>query len=166
MASRRSDITLCRPELLLTKLWRRRMVVEQIRNCCIDRNRGDKRDRTLPLYSNNRFIWISVLVTLLSTPVMAATFVVNSTGDQADISTGDGVCSTNAGTYTLRAAIQQANASASTVSSRTVFSIVTDGIRSRAPMRKYSTCLWQRSAAQNSAKDLDSVIAGLSSRRC
>ena len=40
------------------------------------------------------------------------TFVVNSTGDGADKRTSDGVCSTSQGVCTLRAAIQQANASA------------------------------------------------------
>jgi len=42
----------------------------------------------------------------------AATFVVNSTGDSADSNTADGVCDDGTGACTLRAAIQQANASA------------------------------------------------------
>ncbi|MEW6127039.1 MAG: C25 family cysteine peptidase [Acidobacteriota bacterium] len=41
-----------------------------------------------------------------------ATFVVNSTGDGADANTADGVCNDGAGNCTLRAAIQQANATA------------------------------------------------------
>lgn len=42
----------------------------------------------------------------------AATFTVNSTGDGADSNTSDGVCDDGTGNCTLRAAIQQANASA------------------------------------------------------
>ncbi|MGH9260064.1 MAG: CSLREA domain-containing protein, partial [Acidimicrobiales bacterium] len=38
------------------------------------------------------------------------TLVVNSTVDAADTNPGDGVCATGAGTCTLRAAIQEANA--------------------------------------------------------
>ncbi|MDP8992965.1 MAG: hypothetical protein M3N31_07965, partial [Actinomycetota bacterium] len=38
----------------------------------------------------------------------ALTFVVNSTGDQAD-AVGNGVCATAAGTCTLRAALSEAN---------------------------------------------------------
>src|ERR1700749_3362095 len=45
------------------------------------------------------------------TPARAAsTFTVNSTGDAPDSNTGDGVCDDGAGHCTLRAAIQQANA--------------------------------------------------------
>ncbi len=43
---------------------------------------------------------------------VAATFVVNSTGDGADSDTADGICNDGSGNCTLRAAIQQANASA------------------------------------------------------
>lgn len=42
----------------------------------------------------------------------AATFVVNSTGDTGDTNTGDNVCVASGGGCTLRAAIQQANATA------------------------------------------------------
>ena len=41
----------------------------------------------------------------------AATFIVNSTGDGADANAGDGVCNDGSGNCTLRAAIQEANAS-------------------------------------------------------
>jgi CSLREA domain-containing protein len=44
----------------------------------------------------------------------ATTFVVNSTGDQPDDNTANNVCHTAVGTCTLRAAIQQANATAGT----------------------------------------------------
>ena len=40
----------------------------------------------------------------------AAVFTVNSNGDLADNSPGDGVCNNGAGACTLRAAIQEANA--------------------------------------------------------
>jgi CSLREA domain-containing protein len=44
----------------------------------------------------------------------AATFTVNSTGDGADSNTADGVCDDGSGNCTLRAAIQQANATPGT----------------------------------------------------
>src|SRR5947209_19288119 len=44
----------------------------------------------------------------------ATTFTVNSTGDGADSNVGDGVCNDGAGNCTLRAAIQQANATPGT----------------------------------------------------
>ncbi len=43
-------------------------------------------------------------------PVLAATFTVNSTDDEADASPGNGVCQTAGGQCTLRAAIQEVNA--------------------------------------------------------
>jgi CSLREA domain-containing protein len=43
-------------------------------------------------------------------PASAATFTVNSTGDQADATPGDSACATSGGACTLRAAIQEANA--------------------------------------------------------
>jgi CSLREA domain-containing protein len=39
-----------------------------------------------------------------------ATFTVNSSGDQSDVTPGDGICATSGATCTLRAAIQEANA--------------------------------------------------------
>lgn len=45
----------------------------------------------------------------------AATFTVRSVGDEADSRPGNGVCRTSAGTCTLRAAIQEANASSGPV---------------------------------------------------
>jgi CSLREA domain-containing protein len=52
-----------------------------------------------------------VFFLLFSTPpASAATIVVNSTSDATDANPGDGVCRTSAGTCTLRAAIQEANA--------------------------------------------------------
>ena len=43
-------------------------------------------------------------------PVQAATFVVNTMTDAVDVDPGDGVCSTEADSCSLRAAIQEANA--------------------------------------------------------
>ena len=39
----------------------------------------------------------------------AYSFVVNSTGDASDLIVGDGICYTDTGECTLRAAIQEAN---------------------------------------------------------
>src|SRR5262249_60812352 len=44
-------------------------------------------------------------------PAAAATFTVNSAADTGDANTGDGVCNDGTGACTLRAAIDQANAS-------------------------------------------------------
>ncbi len=49
-------------------------------------------------------------VWLAAIPASAATFVVDSNGDAADASPGDGTCATAAGVCTLRAAIQEHNA--------------------------------------------------------
>jgi hypothetical protein len=61
----------------------------------------------------------SVMMVVLASPARAATYTVNQTGDATDANTGgmfDGVCDTDAGTAgdqcTLRAAIQESNASA------------------------------------------------------
>ena len=45
-----------------------------------------------------------------SGPIQAATFVVNTTTDAVDVDPGDGVCSTESDSCSLRAAIQEANA--------------------------------------------------------
>src|SRR5450755_2008071 len=59
-------------------------------------------------------IWILCLALLVlgagSAHALIQTFTVTSTGDEADDNTGDGLCHTSAGTCTLRAAVQQANA--------------------------------------------------------
>lgn len=44
----------------------------------------------------------------------AATFIVNSTGDSVDATPGDGICADSAANCTLRAAIQESNASSGT----------------------------------------------------
>ena len=51
---------------------------------------------------------------LTAAPAAAATVTVNSTGDGSDASAGNGSCATSGGQCTLRAAIQEANASAGT----------------------------------------------------
>lgn len=48
----------------------------------------------------------------ITPPALAATFVVNSTGDTADAVPGDGLCADPGGQCSLRAAIEEANASA------------------------------------------------------
>lgn len=57
-------------------------------------------------------VWCLLLtVTYADTPPPRdVTFTVNATSDESDDDTGDGVCATDAGVCTLRAAIQQANA--------------------------------------------------------
>lgn len=67
--------------------------------------------------TRRRRIWLSVIgvASLLTTmvavqPVWAITFTVNSTADAVDINIGNGICRTSANTCTLRAAIQEANA--------------------------------------------------------
>lgn len=66
-----------------------------------------------------RSLIVAVLVLILSTPLVgpspsaqaAATFTVNSTTDEPDVTPGDGVCSsTPSGACTLRAAVMEANA--------------------------------------------------------
>ena len=54
-----------------------------------------------------------ILSALVAGPAEAATFVVNSTGDEAAAAPIDGVaCNSTVGTCTLRAAIEEANAAA------------------------------------------------------
>lgn len=54
------------------------------------------------------------LFVLRPDPAAAVIFVVDSTGDQSDLVPGNGLCLTGAGTCTLRAAIEEANALAGT----------------------------------------------------
>ena len=49
------------------------------------------------------------LLALAPASAHAATFTVNSTGDQTDVTPGNGVCATAGGQCTLRAAIVEAN---------------------------------------------------------
>ena len=50
------------------------------------------------------------LVAAFPIPVFAATFNVDSTADEVDATPGDGTCATAGGACTLRAAVQEANA--------------------------------------------------------
>jgi CSLREA domain-containing protein len=52
-----------------------------------------------------------LLVVSLAMPLTAATFSVNTTTDGADLSPGDGLCAITGGNCSLRAAVQEANAS-------------------------------------------------------
>ena len=54
-------------------------------------------------------VWVGVVAVVVSQPVLAATFLVDSPVDKVDASPGDGKCATDVGTCTLRAAIQEAN---------------------------------------------------------
>ena len=69
---------------------------------------------------NQRYI-VLILLSLIAVAVLtvrpwqvsfAATFTVDSTADSSDINAGDGICDDGAGNCTLRAAIEEANASA------------------------------------------------------
>src|ERR1051326_9209720 len=60
----------------------------------------------------NGAILLFILAMVTAARADAATFVVNSTADTGDAHVGDGVCSTSGNVCTLRAAIQEANASA------------------------------------------------------
>ncbi len=62
-----------------------------------------------------------VLFALASLPGTAATFQVDASGNLADQTPGDGTCATSAGTCTLRAAIQEANALAASAPHRIEF---------------------------------------------
>ena len=61
----------------------------------------------------------------------ASTFTVNSTGDGADSNTSDGVCNDGSGNCTLRAAIEQSNATPGT--DTIAFNIPGSGVRTIAP---------------------------------
>jgi CSLREA domain-containing protein len=55
-------------------------------------------------------VTVSLLMVSAARPAHATEpLVVNSTGDESDTNTGDGVCQTSSGACTLRAAIEQAN---------------------------------------------------------
>src|SRR5689334_24013888 len=63
-----------------------------------------------------RFLSVVIILSILLAqfglkPALAdANFVVNSTADLPDINPGDGLCATDGGACTLRAAVQEANA--------------------------------------------------------
>ena len=51
---------------------------------------------------------VSLLLVALVLPIVASTYVVNSTADAPDADVGDGVCAAANGACTLRAAVMQA----------------------------------------------------------
>lgn len=51
-------------------------------------------------------------VLMIPRPSVAAAFAVDSVGDQSDSNPGDGTCATSGGSCTLRAALEEANATA------------------------------------------------------
>ncbi len=57
------------------------------------------------------FVLTLLLTLLIVSPLYAETFTVNSTDDAADATPGDGICATAGDVCTLRAAIEEANAS-------------------------------------------------------
>jgi CSLREA domain-containing protein len=73
----------------------------------------------------------SLLELIAPTARAATTFTVNSTGDGADSNTADGVCNDGTGNCTLRAAIQQANATSGT--DTIAFQIPGAGLHTIAP---------------------------------
>lgn len=70
--------------------------------------------RTVPNQGPARLLCLVLALAVLATsplpPTFAAGFVVNSTGDAGDGAPGNGVCATSAGVCTLRAAIEENNA--------------------------------------------------------
>jgi CSLREA domain-containing protein len=62
-----------------------------------------------------------------------AVFTVNSTGDEPDANVGDNVCATSGGACTLRAAIQEANANATTAADIIDFDIPGSGVQTISP---------------------------------
>jgi CSLREA domain-containing protein len=73
----------------------------------------------------------SLLEVFQPTAHASTTFTVNSAGDGADSNAGDGVCNDGAGNCTLRAAIQEANATPGT--DTIAFNIPGSGVRTIAP---------------------------------
>jgi len=74
---------------------------------------------------------IAACVWLLAAPTWAATFTVDSTGDDPDATPGDGTCATAGSACTLRAAIEEANANAD--ADTIAFDIAGSGVRTITP---------------------------------
>ncbi|HEY0719720.1 MAG TPA: Calx-beta domain-containing protein [Gammaproteobacteria bacterium] len=62
--------------------------------------------------NNKKPVIFSLLSALITTPAFALTLNVSSVTDDVDVNPGDGICATSGGACTLRAAVQEANASA------------------------------------------------------
>ena len=80
----------------------------------------------------SKSIAISLLGVLFAAGAAASTFTVDSIGDEPDDDTSDGVCHTVVATCTLRAAIEQANASGGT--DLIAFAIAGPGVHTIAPV--------------------------------
>ena len=83
---------------------------------------------------------ISLAITLLATLALApgawaapTTFTVDNTGDASDAAPGDGACATSGFACTLRAAIQEANATASGAPYTVAFNVAQISIPSAPP---------------------------------
>jgi CSLREA domain-containing protein len=74
---------------------------------------------------------VAISLLLFTVAVNAATFTVDSAGDEDDASIGNGLCATSLGTCTLRAAIQEANATTATADT-IAFAIPGSGVRTIA----------------------------------
>ncbi len=64
---------------------------------------------SIPVAVVTALLLVSVVVLVMSMYAAAAPYTVDSTADRVDSNIGNGVCSTSAGTCTLRAAIQESN---------------------------------------------------------
>ena len=82
---------------------------------------------------------LSLLLSATSvvSPLLAATFTVNSTSDVGDNNAGDGVCNDGSGNCTLRAAIEEANAFVGTDNIQ--FSIAGGGPHTFTPATGYAS---------------------------
>ncbi len=78
-----------------------------------------------------RTLTLAAAAGALAMSASAATFVVNSVGDESDADLMDGICLTALGTCTLRAAIEQANASAG--ADTIAFNIPGSGVQTISP---------------------------------
>ncbi len=78
------------------------------------------------------FLSLAIIVVIFSVsrPIHATTITVNSTGDGSDATPGDGICETSMGnsTCTLRAAIQEVNATAGSSAITIAFNITGAGV--------------------------------------
>src|SRR3990172_500707 len=76
----------------------------------------ESRGGTMAMNRKRRFTartaFLALAALAWAIPALAATFTVNSTADAVDIIPGDGICASALDGFTLRAAIQEANASA------------------------------------------------------
>lgn len=96
---------------------------------------GDKIMRSTVEYSANRIVILSVIFIVFVAVANGATFTVNTTGNGADANPGNGVCLTGANNCSLRAAIQEANA---TFGSDTIaFEIPGAGVHTLTPGTEY-----------------------------